>query len=135
MNDEDDSGKIEDCHIKEPDVHIQFDAAERCIVRRTTFAGSGTAIAGKGIDCYVDLPDYDGEQQVSPGSDQYTATFDSEFTHWPRLNAEASGAEFERAVWENATTNTNGNHTAVPLAFDTTPANVTWKAVPRNVGV
>lgn len=126
---------IEDCHIKESDVHIQFDGAERCIVRRTTFAGSGTRIAGDGVDCYVDLPDYDGEQRVSPDSDQYTATFDSAFTHWPRLNVEASGAAFERAVWEDATTNADGNYTAVPLAFDTAPANVTWKAVPRNVGV
>lgn len=116
--------------------HIQlYGAADRVVIKGCTFRGTAQKyqIDPLATDVYIDDPTVNGEQGVVPGSATYTASFDTAFSHIPRLDVAAEGAGF--TGYSNVTTDTNGNINGLDLTFDATPAQLDWEAIPRNVGV
>jgi hypothetical protein len=90
-------------------------------------------VASDATDIHIAIPSFNGEQAVVPPSATYTASFDTAFTHIPRLDVQAEGATYQG--YANPTTDANGNYTGLEFSFDTTPTQLDWEAIPRNVGV
>lgn len=108
--------------------------AHRIVARNNRFSGSTThyEFLDGATDIYIDEPSVNGEQAVNPTNSTYTLNFDTPFTHYPRIDLTADAAVDSYSNWQ---TDTSGNYTGVDVVFGTTPNNVSWEAIPRNVGI